>query len=243
MLEIVVSATLVPAECTYENNAYVTYLSVYETPTGMPRIFVDPPSTTVFVGRTLTITVMVENVQDLIAWQVCLCFDPNVLIFSSAWIPAANVFAGRAYQEGGPVLGNESCGPTILYSRSFVGKQTPFSGSGILCRINFTVAAEGESSLTFLKPGEPYIFSTLMMNSEFNGIACDYGDGEVTAKAYPGDVNRDGKVDIQDLGRATSAFGSYPGHLKWNPKADQDQNDRIDIKDIAVVSKNFGAHP
>jgi len=56
----------------------------------------------------------------------------------------------------------------------------------------------------------------------------------------PGDINRDGKVDIKDIAIAAMAFGSYPGHTRWNPMADENEDARIDVKDIALVAKNFG---
>jgi hypothetical protein len=55
-----------------------------------------------------------------------------------------------------------------------------------------------------------------------------------------GDLNGDGKVDITDLAMASAAFGSYPGHPRWNPAADINRDNRIDIQDIARVSANFG---
>ncbi|MCK5593267.1 hypothetical protein KAI31_04135, partial [Candidatus Bathyarchaeota archaeon] len=54
------------------------------------------------------------------------------------------------------------------------------------------------------------------------------------------DVNYDGKVDIKDIALAAKAFGSYPGHAKWEKEVDLDYNDKIDIKDIATIAKDFG---
>jgi hypothetical protein len=58
--------------------------------------------------------------------------------------------------------------------------------------------------------------------------------------ASPGDINRDGKVDIKDVAIAAVAFGSYPGHPRWNPIADQNEDATIDVKDIALIAKDFG---
>jgi parallel beta-helix repeat protein len=56
----------------------------------------------------------------------------------------------------------------------------------------------------------------------------------------PGDINRDGKVDMKDVAIAAMAFGSYAGHPRWNPIADQNEDGKIDMRDIALVAKNFG---
>jgi len=77
-----------------------------------------------------------------------------------------------------------------------------------------------------------------------------------TAKAAPdpllGDVDGDGDVDMADLSTAALAYGSYgpdgpnrqfpglPASGRWNPQADLDSNNFIDIHDLLVIAKNFG---
>jgi ABC-type transport system substrate-binding protein len=48
------------------------------------------------------------------------------------------------------------------------------------------------------------------------------------------------KVDIQDLARASGAFGSYPGLPNWNTVADITGDYKVDIQDLARVSSKFG---
>jgi len=55
-----------------------------------------------------------------------------------------------------------------------------------------------------------------------------------------GDITCDGKVDIIDIATIAKAYGSYPGHPKWNPNVDLDGNNKIDIIDIAKAAKNYG---
>jgi uncharacterized protein (DUF2141 family) len=57
-----------------------------------------------------------------------------------------------------------------------------------------------------------------------------------------GDVNGDGKVDMNDIGTAARAFGSQPGDLKWNPDCDLNHDGKIDLKDIGLTARNFGQH-
>jgi hypothetical protein len=56
----------------------------------------------------------------------------------------------------------------------------------------------------------------------------------------PGDINRDGKVDMKDVAIAAMAFGSYAGHPRWNSIADENEDGKIDMRDIAVICRNFG---
>jgi hypothetical protein len=64
-----------------------------------------------------------------------------------------------------------------------------------------------------------------------------------TSKAVvPGDVNGDGKVDIDDIYAAASSFGSYPGHPRWNPAADVNGDGYVSIDDIFIIASHFGQH-
>jgi parallel beta-helix repeat protein len=50
----------------------------------------------------------------------------------------------------------------------------------------------------------------------------------------------DGKVDMRDLGVVASAFGSSPGHPRWNQIADINQDNKVDMRDIGTTAKHFG---
>jgi len=59
-------------------------------------------------------------------------------------------------------------------------------------------------------------------------------------RAVLGDLNNDGKVNIKDIAIWGLAFGSYPGHPRWNPNADLDNNQVINIIDGVKIAKDFG---
>jgi hypothetical protein len=50
----------------------------------------------------------------------------------------------------------------------------------------------------------------------------------------------DGKVDMKDISILCRAFGSYPGHPRWNSLADENEDGIIDMFDIALTCRNFG---
>jgi hypothetical protein len=58
---------------------------------------------------------------------------------------------------------------------------------------------------------------------------------------HPGDFNDDLTVNMRDIAIQCLAFGSYPGHPKWNPSADMDGNSRVDMRDISLTCMCFGA--
>lgn len=58
----------------------------------------------------------------------------------------------------------------------------------------------------------------------------------------PYDLNRDGSVDVLDVAIVGAAFGSYPGHPRWNPVADVDGDGQVTIIDMALVAEHFGEY-
>jgi hypothetical protein len=52
----------------------------------------------------------------------------------------------------------------------------------------------------------------------------------------PGDVNRDGVVNISDLAIIALAYHSTPGSPNWNPLADVDKNGVINISDLSICA-------
>ncbi len=64
-------------------------------------------------------------------------------------------------------------------------------------------------------------------------------DGKVKIKMI-GDVDGNGKVDIRDIAMAARAFGSYPGHPRWDPDLDFNNDGKINIRDLVLVARNFG---
>jgi hypothetical protein len=48
------------------------------------------------------------------------------------------------------------------------------------------------------------------------------------------------KVEVKDITAAVLAFGSVPGSPTWNPVCDLNGDYKIDIKDIAMIARQFG---
>ncbi|MCJ7423037.1 hypothetical protein MUP01_02050 [Candidatus Bathyarchaeota archaeon] len=59
-----------------------------------------------------------------------------------------------------------------------------------------------------------------------------------------GDLNFDNRVNVVDVAIVSAAFGSYPGHSRWDPRADIDKDNSIGVRDVSVVARHFGdTHP
>ena len=57
-----------------------------------------------------------------------------------------------------------------------------------------------------------------------------------------GDINSDGKVDLQDLVLLANAYGSRPHDAKWNYYADINGNNIVDLVDLVILAKHYGQH-
>jgi PKD repeat protein len=63
----------------------------------------------------------------------------------------------------------------------------------------------------------------------------------VTLKLF--DVNNDGQIDLIDVFRVALAYGSYPGHPKWDPVCDFNKDNSVDLIDYFLVCMHYGEDP
>jgi murein tripeptide amidase MpaA len=54
------------------------------------------------------------------------------------------------------------------------------------------------------------------------------------------DLNGDGVINMKDILIAAAAFGSRNGEVRWNPKADMNRDDKIDLFDFVIIAKDSG---
>jgi PKD repeat protein len=118
-------------------------------------------------------------------------------------------------------ISNPRGGQILSYEWMFEGNSTPQFGVTVTHR--------------FRRMGE-YVVS----------LNVTTGDGlwdvkNVTVKILPhiADLNEDGKVDILDLAIFGKSYGSLPGSDRWNPRADIDGNDVINIIDGAAIARSY----
>jgi hypothetical protein len=64
--------------------------------------------------------------------------------------------------------------------------------------------------------------------------------GSLNIPKEMGDIYKDNKIDARDLAIVARAFGSYPGHPRWNPDADLNKDGKVDGIDLAKVARMFG---
>ncbi len=68
--------------------------------------------------------------------------------------------------------------------------------------------------------------------------SCD--NAAMSADIMLGDVNVDGIVELMDFFLMSQAFGSYPGHSRWDVRCDLYQDEIVELMDFYVISAHFG---
>jgi len=120
-------------------------------------------------------------------------------------------------------------------------RPTP-SGSGVLFTITFKVTAEGEDHLSFGDVAlATFPNATKWCTETSMPIEHTTEDGIVrTMFPWKEDVNADGKINIQDVVAAATAYASRPGDPNWNPYADLNQDGVITIYDLVSITRIYG---
>ncbi|MGB9778478.1 MAG: CARDB domain-containing protein, partial [Candidatus Bathyarchaeales archaeon] len=106
--------------------------------------------------------------------------------------------------------------------------------SGASANLTFTWNTTGyaKGNYTIWAYAEPVPDETNITDNMFiNGIVY---------VGIPGDINGDGKVDLKDVYAVAKAYGSFPGHPKWNPNCDINNDQKVDLKDYYTTCKNYG---
>lgn len=102
-------------------------------------------------GETFDVDLVIENVTDLLAWEIGVSYDPKVLE-----VRDGNSGMFQAANEGSDVVDlseptPDSDGRYVLQAFDAADPTSPDSGSGILARITFKAISPGASELTLDK--------------------------------------------------------------------------------------------
>ena len=230
----------VPEESTTINNAKLVIVTVHTPQTELSRLCISPSESHTIPGGTMTVDVMVEDVEDLWSWGISLYYNTTLLTCTDAWYPEGHVFDGKPFMPLTPCIRDDfnATHGEVLFACSLMGPGTArFYGSGILCTIQLEALTLGTSFLNF---SLPYGASTFLLNYDLGDIPAEVVNGFIIVEELKGDLNGDGVVDIRDIAIAALAFGSFPDHPRWNPIADTNEDNKVDIRDIALIAIHYG---
>ena len=98
----------------------------------------------------------------------------------------------------------------------------------------------GVYSLTFqLPPTCPTGTYTVHVSTTFEGQNAASTTTFNVNQELSADVNQDGTVNTIDLTLIALAWGSYPGHPRWDERCDLDGNKIINIIDITLAAREY----
>ena len=96
---------------------------------------------------------------------------------------------------------------------------------------NTTTQTKGSYTITANSPQIPGETDTADNSLEYNGTV---------AITVPGDTDGDRDIDIYDIVRLASIYGTKRGEARFNPNCDIDSNGEIDIYDVVIAASSYG---
>ncbi len=200
-----------------------------------------PASSNIGINGMLVINVTVSDIEtpSLFSYQLELHFDPAILEAVNAEVPTGHFMtsasAGKIFVVDGGTIDNNA--GFISFAVTLLGDETGKTGSGVLCTATLKGKTEGESSLSL---ENLILVDTNAANFPAGSFVLNNGIMLVeTAPVLSGDLNGDGKVNIQDIILVGAAFGSIRGHPRWNQMADLNEDNGVNIMDLVTVAINF----
>jgi len=217
----------------------LVYLSVQPSIVGAANVGDD-----VIVDITIN---AVEKEIKLVAVQWKLIYNTTLLETSEASITEGDFFKSWAQKAGAGYETYFWAKPEDSFIISFgIYLKTPPppvllpEGSGTLATVKFK---------SKYKPATGKVTCDLVLDEGFV-VLLDVNDNEIRVHhlengkyftpVKAGDLNFDDKIDIFDIATFGLAYGSYPGHARWNALADVVRDKVINILDVVQIAKNFG---
>jgi hypothetical protein len=217
------------------NNIPITYgKTIYSysapfTPPPPAKIYVNPAlimNRTATPGENFTVDVNIQG-ANIVAY---LEFR---LSFTSTTIKAWEAKLGDFFPPSATVSVEIDNTTGFIHFIASLSPTDPLrNGSGTIATIKFHVEALGSSTL--------HLSDIQLKDRKNHQLPFTSTDGYFSNSLVPGDVNGDGKVDINDVARVSGAFGSYPGHPRWNDAADLNRDNSVNVLDMILVCLNFG---
>ncbi len=194
------------------------------------RVKIIPATKHTYLSGTFTITLTVENVTNLAAFQTELAYTPSIVNATAVTLGAFLSSTGRTVSPVGPTIDNTT-GKVTFGAFSF-GSQPGASGSGALATIAFQPRAVGTTTLHLQNLG--------LADPNSNPITATTEDGQVQISNCFGDFDGDNDVDIFDLQQAASKWNCRSGDTCYDAQFDADLDGDIDVFDLQRFAAAWG---
>ncbi len=116
-------------------------------------------------------------------------------------------------------------------------QETPFEGDEILAP---------EESQTYTFSFNPIEAGVDLEGEQITLMTDDPEEGEININLFgrsthQADISYDGNVNLNDLGRLASIFGSREGDNHYDPSADINFDGQVDATDLDILSGELGS--
>jgi hypothetical protein len=212
-------------------------------------VFVSPPllgNASLTPGMNVTVSVFINNVANLDAWEFKVKVDTSILKAVDA--DGTPYWDTQQAQGKGSYLVrvNATAGTDFVYWVSY--RQPNGVIPSLTTTVPFQLGIAKFQVLTSTKDTPFHIvtsqedpnYGTILIDTNLNYIGYQSTDGAFANVRAPWDINWDLKVDIADLALVARSFGTTPGASGWNITADVNGDGRVDIADLTLVASHFG---
>ncbi|MFQ6058289.1 MAG: cohesin domain-containing protein [Anaerolineae bacterium] len=198
---------------------------------GHPLVHIEPAVSSPLPGDTFTVTIAIDNVQDLGNFELEMTYYTSVVHVEDVALGDFLGSTGRQVTPLGPEIDNET--GLMRFGAFSVGEEPGPTGSGALAIVTLSAQANGESPL--------HLQNVQLTNTEAKIIPARLRDGRVSVgDCIFGDFDCDCDVDIVDVMQVASRWGSEEGDPDYDPTYDLDHDGDIDIVDVALVAAAWG---
>jgi len=206
---------------------------------GTVDLIVVPSRETVAIDYTVDVTVKVNNVLGLTAYQTCLYYNASVLQLVNCTIAPIPGWEATINGTLSKACDGKNC--IIVDCWKYPSSGSPFSGNAVLVNFTFRGIAKGNTTLSVSRSTLAADGQRILYNTVDTSVRC----------IATGDVNEDGICNMRDIGLCCNAFmatrdedGNYthkpPCQLcPHDPNTDINNDGVVNMRDIGIACSNF----
>ncbi len=184
------------------------------------NVFAEPQSLELYIGEYASVYLTISPPAGLPLSSLSLSLLPKGCIRATV----------ESLEEG--VLSGHKRGDVRVYRLSM---SEPLEEEKRVLRINVTCNCEGSYELVLTEVKAVNVNGDRLLVAENVPLIII-----VKCKAMPGDVNGDGKVDLEDLMALLEGFGASEGEPGYFSAADLNNDGRIDFLDLSIIVALMG---